>query len=128
MMKLLTGEWQAAEQENKTLRDALRTQFWQECGIKPAKNTSDIDITPSSRSDLLQSLIQKTTSGKEDDVNLKDITLLAGTQTANLAIGSFSHGANLAVDMMLLAPQSLRKYFITNEKTSYEWSEFEADR
>jgi hypothetical protein len=123
MMKLLTGEWFAAEQENKALRDAKRKEFWSEVGIKPAKNTSEIDIAPGARLGLLQSLVDKTLSGREGDENLKAVTKLAGVHAVQLAIGSFSHGGtSLAPDMMRMAPRQLRKFLLTDEETAYEWS------
>jgi hypothetical protein len=123
MMKLLTGEWFAAEQENKALRDAKRREFWSDAGIKPAKNTSEIDIAPGARLGLLQSLVDKTLGSKEGDENLKAVTALAGVKAAGLAIGSFSHGgASMAPDMVKMAPKTLRAYFLFQEKTSYEWS------
>jgi hypothetical protein len=123
MIKLLTGEWFAAEQENKALRDAKRKEFWSEVGIKPAKNTSEIDIAPGARLGLLQSLVDKTLGGKEGDENLKAVTTLAGIKAAGLAIGSFSHGgASMAPDMNKMAPRHLRNFLLTDEETAYEWS------
>jgi hypothetical protein len=123
MMKLLTGEWFAAEQENKALRDAKRKEFWSDVGITPAKNTSEIDIAPGARLGLLQSLVEKTLNGKEGDEDLKAVTKLAGAKAAQLAIGSFSHGgASMAPDMMKMAPRQLRKFLLTDEETAYEWS------
>ena len=123
MMKLLTGEWLAAEQENKALRDAKRKEFWSDVGIKPAKNTSEIDLAPGARLGLLQSLVDKTLGGREGDKNLKTITTLAGVKAAGLAIGSFSHGGpSMAPDMVKMAPKAKRAFFLFQEKTSYEWS------
>jgi hypothetical protein len=128
MMKLLTGEWFAAEQENKALRDAKRKQFWSEVGIKPAKNTSEIDIAPGARLGLMQSLVDKTLGGKEGDENLKAVTKLAGVKAAGLAIGSFSHGgASMAPDMVQMAPKQLRKFLLTDEETAYEWANSEGN-
>jgi hypothetical protein len=128
MMKLLTGEWFAAEQENKALRDAKRREFWSDAGIKPAKNTSEIDIAPGARLGLLQSLVDKTLGGKEGDENLKVVTALAGVKAAGLAVGSFSHGgASMAPDMVKMAPKQLRKFLLTDEETAYEWANSEGN-
>ena len=128
MMKLLTGEWFAAEQENKALRDAKRQEFWSDVGIRPAKNTSEIDIAPGERLGLLQSLVDRTLGGREGDENLKAVTKLAGAGGAQLAIGSFSHGgASFAPDMVKMAPKQLRKFLTTDEETAYEWANSEGD-
>ena len=128
MMKLLTGEWMAAEQENKALRDRLRKQFWSEVGIQPAKNSSEIDLAPGSRLGLLQALVDQTLNGKEGDGNLKAVTALAGAAAAGLAIGSFSHGGpSMAPDMMKMSPKQLRKFLLTDEETAYEWANSEGD-
>jgi hypothetical protein len=128
MMKLLTGEWLAAEQENKALRDRLRQQFWSDVGITPAKNTSQVDIAPETRLGLLQSLVDRTLNGKEDDENLKAISALAGAQVAGLAVGSFSHGGtSMAPDMVKMAPKNLREFLLTDEETAYEWANSEGD-
>ena len=128
MMKLLTGEWLAAEQENKALRDGLRKQFWSDVGVTPAKNTSEIDIAPGTRLGLLQSLVDQTLKGKEGDGNLKAITALAGAKAAGLAIGSFGHGGpSMAPDMVKMAPKQLRKFLLTDEETAYEWANSEGD-
>jgi hypothetical protein len=127
-MKLLTGEWFAAEQENKALRDAKRKEFWSDVGITPAKNTSEIDIAPGARLGLLQSLVDKTLGGKEGDEDLKAVTALAGVKAAGLALGSFSHGgASMAPDMVKMAPKNLRAFFLFQEKTSYEWSRTDSE-
>ena len=123
MMKLLTGEWMAAEQENKALRDAKRKEFWSDVGIMPAKNTSEVDIAPGARLGLLQALVEMTLNGKEGDENLKAVTALAGVKAAGFAIGSFNHGgAGMAPDMVKMAPRQLRKFLLTDEETAYEWS------
>jgi hypothetical protein len=120
-MKLLTGEWVAAEQENKALRDRLRKQFWSDVGIKPAKNTSEVDIAPAARLALLKSLVDITLGGKEGDKEMKAVTALAGAEAAKLAVGSFAHGGkSLAPDMNLMAPTKMRLFFLIPDVTSYE--------
>lgn len=126
MMKVAKQEWLIAEQENKRIRDSLRQQFWTECGIKPARNTSEIDIPAAARVETFWAIFEKTQNGKEADAELRNITTLAGQQIAELLIGSFANGANsFAPDMDKIAPKILRAFFLGDSKTSYEWSAFD---
>ncbi len=106
----------------------MRAQFWTELGIKPAKNSSDIDIAPAARLKLLSQLGGLTIGGKEQDGELRHITQQALAEIADIAIGSFSYsGPSMALDMNLMAPASLRSFFLTAEMTSYEEAKFGAD-
>ena len=124
MMKLLTGEWMAAEQENKALRDKLRNEFWSDVGISPARNTSEIDIAPGGRLALMQSLVEKTLGGKEGDAALKAVTSLASGKVAALAIGSFGHGGvSFAPDMVKMAPKNLRQFSVDRRRNRLRMGE-----
>lgn len=57
--KFLTGTWEGDETDNQQKRDDRRKAFWEELGITPAKDTSEIDIPVAQRMDLFQSLVQQ---------------------------------------------------------------------
>ncbi|PTV95006.1 hypothetical protein C8J27_106276 [Rhodobacter aestuarii] len=121
MLKLLSGEWYAAEAENVAIRDRLRATFWRECGIKPARKTSEVDIAPTARLELMAQLVKVTLLGKEEDEELQRITQLAGTSVAGLALGTFSSPSlGLAPEHSDLAPKIMRAFFTPGDRTTFE--------
>ena len=121
MFKLLSGEWYAAEAENVVIRDGLRAAFWRECGITPARKTSEVDIAPSARLGLLGQLVDQTLSGKEEDAELRRITQLAGASVAGLGLGAVAPPSlGLAPEHSGLAPEMMRAFFTPADRTTFE--------
>lgn len=127
MMKLLSGEWLAAERENKSTRDAKRAEFWIDMGVTPAKDASEVALEPARRASIMSSLVAKTLEGRENDPELERITTLAAADVAQLALGSLGTGVARSPSFTKLTPKRLRNYFVTWERTSFEWSEIDPD-
>lgn len=123
MMKLLSGEWIAAENENKTIRDAARAQFWADVGVTPAKEAAEVSLAPAQRLGTIAGLVQTAVSGPEGDAELRRITAIAGGAVAQLGLGGFAHAAtNLSPSIANMAPRALRSFFTGDERTAFELS------
>src|ERR1700754_261211 len=110
--KFLTGTWEGDETDNQQKRDDRRKAFWEELGITPAKDTSEIDIPVAQRMDLFQSLVQQTVSGPEANVQMKAIALAAAQAVGGMTLGSMDAGGpSLAFSWSELLPIEMKKFF-----------------
>ena len=123
-MKLLTGEWLAAERENKALRDAKRKEFWAAVGVKPAKATSEIDLPPEARLTTMRTLADLVSNGKENDAELRRITTVAVEAMSAMSLGAFAHhSVGRAPDMAAAMPlRWAQRHFLINLESSPEYA------
>lgn len=124
--KFLTGTWEGDETDNQQKRDDRRKAFWEELGITPAKDTSEIDIPVAQRMDLFQSLVQQTVSGREANVQMKAIALAAAQAVGGMTLGSLDAGVpSLAFSWSELLPIEMKKFFQQWHVTAFEASKID---
>lgn len=124
--KFLTGTWEGDETDNQQKRDDRRKAFWEELGITPAKDTSEIDIPVAQRMDLFQSLVQQTVSGPEANVQMKAIALAAAQAVGGMTLGSMDAGGpSLAFSWSELLPIEMKKFFQQWHVTAFEASKID---
>lgn len=123
-LKFDQDSWIAAENENRELRDTLRKQFWVDMGIRPATETAEIDIAPEKRLGLMQALLEKTMTGREQDENLKLAASLSQQNILTIELGVLPViGSGLKMPKWAdLNLSNYQKFFLSWHVSTYERS------
>jgi hypothetical protein len=124
--KFLTGSWEGDETDNQQKRDGRRKAFWDELGVTPAKDTSEIDIPVAQRMALFESLVQQTIAGREGNAQMKAITLAAAQAIGSMTLGSLDVGVpSMAFSWNELLPIEMKKFFQQWHVTAFEASKID---
>lgn len=114
MLKLLSDEWIAAEQENKAIRDAAREAFWKAVAGKRARDLDEIDIAPAERLGTITKLLDLAGNRLGDD-DLLDIAKLAGSALSLIAPGTMPFSAQAQPLMISALTTEAHTSFFQND-------------
>lgn len=126
-LKVTSGAWQAASEENKEQRNTLREQFFSQAGIKPAKSMREVHFPLASRLNKLAPQLDITKNNRLSDDGLKECAELAEAMItlSGLGIPSLTpRPESQTLGLLALSPEVLKRFFITDQETAFERSLF----
>lgn len=126
-LKITSGGWTSASDENREQRDALRQAFFAEAGITPAKSLRAVNISPEVRTAQALALVAAATTNRIGDANLDQITSVAQAAliAAGLGVPSSSQAPeSSSLGVMALAPEVLQRFFKTDHRSAFDRSLF----
>ena len=126
-LKMTSGSWNSAADQNRSQRDSLRQEFFAQTGVQPANSLRQIFLSPAQRISRIVELSQHCASPRVDAPSLSQITNAAMQAMAlsGLSVPSvpgFSETRPLA--RSAVAPEVLRSFFLDQDETSLDQSLF----
>ena len=126
-LKITSGGWLSASDENRAQRDALRQAFFAQAGIAPARSLRDVNIGPERRTGQAMALVASAATNRIGDANLDAITAI--TQAEMLATGLGMHPLvrrpeSSSLGIVALAPEVLQRFFVTDHHSAFDRSLF----
>ena len=127
-LKLTSWAWRSASGENRSQRDALRRQFFADAGITPAKSLREVYRTRGSRPASIAAQMATVKDNRLGDADLAAAAAAAESAMAAVGLGIPSLPVGRAerqpLGRMGLAPEVLKKFFLTDQETALERSIF----
>lgn len=124
-LKIISGAWISANDENREIRNSKRDQTFQEAGIKPASSMRDVHIPAQSRRSRTEALFSDAAGSRIKDDNLSKVVgqmqaALMGTGLSAPQIMPMLEQKSLGI--VAYSPELLRLFFETDVLTSLEES------
>ena len=126
-LKVTSGAWVSASQENKVQRDGARKAFFADAGVQPQRTLRDLHIPLASRLGKVHEQIGHVDSNRIGDAGLTECAELAKAMLAlgGLGIASVPMGVeHRTFGLAGLSPEVLKRFFVTDQETSLEKSLF----
>lgn len=124
-LKIISGTWISANDENREIRNSKRDEMFQEAGIKPAASMREIHVPAQSRLSRTEALFPDAAGSRIKDDNLSKI--VGHMQAALMRTGLSAPQIMPTVEQKSLgivaySPELLRLFFETDLLTSLEQS------
>lgn len=126
-LKITSGVWSSASEENREQRNAARETFFRESGVQVASSLRDVYMSPAVRITRVMELMTKSIAPRIEDTDLPVIAVLAQAALAEtgLAVPSMpTHFDSRPLGVSALAPEVLNSFFETDAATALERSLF----
>lgn len=126
-LKITSGGWTSASDENRAQRDALRQAFFAEAGIAPVKSLREVNIGPEARTTQALALVAAAENNRIGDANLDHIATIAQASllAAGLGIPSLLRSSeSSSLGIVALAPEVLQRFFKTDHRSAFDRSLF----
>lgn len=126
-LKITSGGWTSASDENRAQRDGLRHTFFAEAGIKPAKSLREVNIGPEARTAHTLALVAAAATNRIGDANLDHIATVAQAAliAAGLGVPSLSRPSEgSSFGIAALTPVVLQRFFKTDHHSAFDRSLF----
>lgn len=126
-LKITSGGWLSASDENRAQRDALRQAFFAQAGVAPAKSLREVNIGQAERASNVLPLGVTPNANRIGDANLDHISAVAQAAliAAGLGVPSLPQRPETSsLGIVALAPEVLQRFFVTDHHSAFDRSLF----
>lgn len=126
-LKITSGEWIAAQVENREQRNAKRSETFAATSLKPAASMRDVHVPPPVRVTRVEALFDPAAGNRIGDEGLKEASALAASALAQVGLGRVSADLleHQTWGILALSPEVLKAFFLSDHDTPLERSMFD---